>query len=154
MRTQMTQQSQSPVDIGPLLETTGSNSYLKWLVALTALSVVFDGADIQLLAVAIPSLMKDWELKRSVFAPIAAGGLVGMMAGGALAGVVGDRLGRKSALLLSVLVFAVSTLGMAAAQGLTSLGSLRFVAGIGLGGAMPNAAALVTEFVPRRQRTL
>jgi AAHS family 4-hydroxybenzoate transporter-like MFS transporter len=63
-------------------------------------------------------------------------------------------LGRKTALLFSVLIFATATLAMSAAQGLWSLGALRFVAGIGLGGAMPNAAALVAEFVPQRRRTL
>lgn len=143
-----------PVDIGSILETGSSSLYLKFLVLLTALAVIFDGADIQLLAVAIPTLMKDWNLTRGAFANVVAAGLVGMMIGGALAGVAGDRLGRKVALLLSVLTFAVATLAMAAAQGLISLGILRFVAGIGLGGAMPNATALVAEFVPRRQRTL
>jgi AAHS family 4-hydroxybenzoate transporter-like MFS transporter len=123
------------------------------MIFLTALAVIFDGADVQLLAVAIPALMQDWTLPRSAFATVVAAGLVGMMVGGALAGVVGDRLGRKAALLLSVLTFAVATLGMAAAQGLGSLGALRFLAGIGLGGAIPNAAALVAEFVPRRKRT-
>ena len=142
-----------PIDIGPLLEARRSSLYTKFLVALTALAVVFDGADIQLLAVAIPALMKDWGLPRSAFANVVAAGLVGMMIGGALAGMVGDRLGRKTALLLSVLTFAAATLGMAAAQGLVSLGALRFLAGIGLGGAMPNAAALVAELVPRHQRT-
>ena len=143
-----------PVDIGSLLETGRSSLYLKFLVVLTALAVIFDGADIQLLAVAIPTLMKDWNLPSAAFANVVAAGLVGMMIGGALAGMAGDRLGRKVALLLSVLTFAVATLAMAAAQGLLSLGILRFVAGIGLGGAMPNAAALVAEFVPKRQRTL
>jgi AAHS family 4-hydroxybenzoate transporter-like MFS transporter len=142
-----------PVDIGSLLETGRSSSYAKSLVFLTALAVIFDGADIQLLAVAIPSLMKDWSLPRSAFPNVVAAGLIGMMIGGAMAGVVGDRLGRKAALLLSVLTFAVATLGMSAAQGLVSLGCLRFLAGLGLGGAMPNAAALAAEFVPRRQRT-
>jgi len=141
-----------PVDIGSLMEKGSSSLYIKFLVLLTALAVIFDGADIQLLAVAIPGLMEDWNLPRSAFANVVAAGLVGMMIGGALAGVVGDRLGRKVALLLSVLTFAVATLAMAAAQGLISLGVLRFVAGIGLGGAMPNAAALVAEFVPRRKR--
>ena len=143
-----------PIDIGSLMETGSSRLYLKFLVALTALAVIFDGADIQLLAVAIPSLMKDWNLTRGAFANVVAAGLVGMMIGGALAGVAGDRLGRKVALLLSVLTFAVATSGMVAAQGLMSLGGLRFLAGIGLGGAMPNATALVAELVPRRQRTL
>lgn len=141
-----------PVDIGPLLESGRLNRRLKFTLLLTALAVIFDGADIQLLAVAIPALMKDWNLARSAFAGVMASGLVGMMIGGALAGITGDRFGRKVALLLSVLAFAGATLAMATAQGLGSLGVLRFVAGVGLGGAMPNAAALVAEFVPRRRR--
>jgi len=141
-----------PVDVGSLMETGRSRPYLILLIALTALAVVFDGADLQLLSVAIPSLMKDWKLERSAFANIIAVGLVGMMIGGALAGVAGDRLGRKVALLLSVLTFGIATVAMSAVNGLTSLGALRFVAGLGLGGAMPNAAALVAEFVPKRQR--
>ncbi|HPU57376.1 MAG TPA: MFS transporter, partial [Verrucomicrobiota bacterium] len=141
-----------PIDIGLILEAERSGPRLKFSVFLAALAVIFDGAEIQLLAVAIPSLMNDWNLPRSAFANVVASGLVGMMIGGALAGVAGDRLGRKVALLLSVLTFAGATLAMATVQGLGSLGFLRFISGVGLGGAMPNAAALVAELVPRRQR--
>ena len=140
------------LDIGTLLETGRSSLRLKFILLLAALAIILDGADIQLLAVAIPALMKDWHLARSAFAGVVTCGLVGMMIGGALAGAAGDRLGRKAALLLSTLVFATATLSLATAQGLMSLAALRFVAGIGLGGALPNAAALVAEFVPRRQR--
>lgn len=143
----------NPIDISAVLEVGRRSPYLKFMVALTAIAVVFDGADIQLLAVAIPALMKDWHLPRSAFAQVVTAGLVGTMIGGALAGVAGDQLGRKKTLLLSVFTFAAATLGMSAAQGLVSLGVLRFLAGIGLGGALPNATALVAELVPRRQRT-
>ena len=107
----------NPVDIGSLMESGNSRLYLKFLVFLTALAVIFDGADIQLLAVAIPTLMKDWILPRVAFANVVAAGLVGMMIGGALAGMAGDRLGRKVALHLSVLLFAVATLAMARRKG-------------------------------------
>src|SRR5207253_899649 len=62
------------------------------------------------------------------------------------------RIGRRSALLASVLAFAALTLGIAASTGVVMLGVFRFLAGLGLGGAMPNAAALASEYVPRRQR--
>src|SRR4029079_239637 len=55
-------------------------------------------------------------------------------------------------LLCSVLAFAFPTLAIAAAEGVVVLSLLRFLAGLGLGGAMPNAAALASEYVPRRQR--
>jgi AAHS family 4-hydroxybenzoate transporter-like MFS transporter len=77
-----------------------------------------------------------------------------MLAGGALAGLAGDRFGRRNALLGSMAVFGVMTLLMAAVQDITTLAALRFVSGIGLGGAMPNAATLVAEYVPRPQRPM
>jgi AAHS family 4-hydroxybenzoate transporter-like MFS transporter len=75
-----------------------------------------------------------------------------MMIGGALGGMLGDRFGRRTALLSSVISFAVFTLAMASVNDVFTLSVLRLLAGIGLGGAMPNAAALASEYVPRRQR--
>jgi AAHS family 4-hydroxybenzoate transporter-like MFS transporter len=75
-----------------------------------------------------------------------------MMVGGAIGGMLGDRLGRRTALLSSVLAFAAFTLAIATVHGVMMLGVFRFLSGLGLGGAMPNAAALASEYVPRRQR--
>lgn len=121
-------------------------------VFLTALTIVFDGVDNQLLGIAVPALMRDWTLPRSAFAPVLAIGMIGMMVGGALAGLVGDRMGRRFALIGSVLIFGVLTGASALATNVWALAALRFLAGLGLGGAMPNAAALASEYVPRRHR--
>ena len=134
------------------MTTTGWSGYQKLVVFLIALTIIFDGVDNQLLGIAIPSIMRDWSVPRAPFAFVLACGMFGMMLGGALAGLVGDRFGRKVALLGSVVVFGVLTLAAAAAQDLTTLAVLRFLAGLGLGGAMPNAAALASEFVPGRSR--
>jgi AAHS family 4-hydroxybenzoate transporter-like MFS transporter len=75
-----------------------------------------------------------------------------MMIGGLLGGMLGDRYGRRTALLGSVIAFAVLTVAIAFVDSVFALGVLRFIAGIGLGGAMPNAATLASEYVPRRQR--
>jgi AAHS family 4-hydroxybenzoate transporter-like MFS transporter len=129
------------IDIGRLLDEGRWSGYQKFLVALTSLTIVFDGADIQVLSFAVPSLMTEWGLARPAFAPVLAASLVGMMVGGALAGMAGDRLGRKVALIGSVVLFSVFTLAVMAADGLLTLGALRFFAGVGLGGAVPNATA-------------
>jgi AAHS family 4-hydroxybenzoate transporter-like MFS transporter len=75
-----------------------------------------------------------------------------MMIGGAIGGFIGDRLGRRVALLGSVMSFGVLTILISFTNGVSTLGVLRFFAGLGLGGAMPNAAALSSEYVPRRHR--
>ena len=142
------------VDVGELLDGSAFTPYQRVLVALTALTVIFDGADNQLLGAALPTIMREWALPRAAFAPALASGLLGMIVGGALAGIFGDRAGRKRALIASVLVFGVSTALVGLSQSVAMLSALRFVAGLGLGGALPNAAALATEFVPRARRTI
>ncbi|HXW05248.1 MAG TPA: MFS transporter [Vicinamibacterales bacterium] len=140
------------LDIGHLLDEGRWSRPQKFFVFLTALAIVFDGVDNQLLGAALPALMREWSLGRGAFAPALASGMIGMMIGGAIAGVVGDRVGRRLALIGSVLVFGVLTLAAAFVDSVAALGVLRFLAGLGLGGAMPNAAALASEFVPWRHR--
>jgi AAHS family 4-hydroxybenzoate transporter-like MFS transporter len=139
-------------DIGPLLDDGRWTGYQKLLVLAAALTIILDGVDNQLLSVAIPALITEWSRPATAFTPVVASGLVGMMLGGAIAGVVGDRLGRRVALLGSVFVFGILTTSIRFVDDLQTLGVLRFFAGLGLGGAMPNAAALAAEYVPRRQR--
>jgi AAHS family 4-hydroxybenzoate transporter-like MFS transporter len=141
-------------DVGAKLDSTRWSGLQKWFVFLVALTIVFDGIDNQLLAIAIPAIMRDWSVPRSAFAFVLASGMFGMMIGGALAGIAGDRLGRKTALLGSVLVFGILTLAVSVAGSLQLLTLLRFLSGLGLGGAIPNAAALASEFVPRQRRAI
>jgi AAHS family 4-hydroxybenzoate transporter-like MFS transporter len=141
-------------DVGRLLDEADWSTYQKGLVFLTALAVIFDGIDNQLLGICIPSIMKDWGVARSAFAPIVALGFVGMMIGGAAAGVAGDRFGRKLALLGCMIVFGTATLAASFATSPAMLAALRWLAGLGLGGAMPNATALAAEYVPLRHRAL
>ena len=135
-----------------MLDAGDWTPYQRWLVFLTALTIVFDGFDNQLLGVAIPAIMQDWSVARSAFAPVVSLGYLGMMIGGTAAGIAGDRLGRRVALLWCMVIFGVTTIAVAFIDGIAGLAALRLVAGIGLGGAMPNAAALAAEYVPIRQR--
>jgi AAHS family 4-hydroxybenzoate transporter-like MFS transporter len=141
-------------DVGRALDEGRWTAYQKSLVALAALTILFDGIDNQLLGVTIPSLMREWGLARAAFAPVVSLSLFGMMLGGAIAGVAGDRFGRRRMLLVSMLVFGVCTLGVAAVQTVRVFAMLRFVTGLGLGGAIPNATALAAEYVPRNRRAL
>ena len=139
-------------DVGVILDEGQWTGYQKLLVAATALTIILDGLDNQLLAAAVPAMMREWHLQRSAFAFVLSSGLFGMMIGGAIGGYIGDRVGRRVALLGSVVSFGALTLLVSFAGGVTTLTALRFFAGLGLGGAMPNAAALSSEYVPLRHR--
>lgn len=140
------------VDVGAVLDEGRWSGYQKGLVAATALTIIFDGLDNQLLGAAIPSMMLEWGLPRPAFATVLAAALFGMMIGGFVGGWMGDRFGRRVALLGSVIWFGLLTVFMAFTNDVATLIALRFTAGLGLGGAMPNAAALASEYVPLRRR--
>ena len=82
----------SPIDVSHLIDGGRWGGYQRWLVALTALTIVFDGIDNQLMGVAIPTIMREWSLPRSAFAPVVSLGYVGMMIGGAIAGARGRSI--------------------------------------------------------------
>src|SRR6266850_1949718 len=140
------------IDVGSALDDADWSRYQKLLVFATAMTIILDGLDNQLLGAALPALMREWRLTRPAFVPVQTSGMIGMMVGGAIGGMIGDRFGRRVALLGSVVSFGVLTILVSFAGGVTMLTVLRFFAGLGLGGAMPNAAALSSEYVPRRQR--
>ena len=137
-----------------MLDVGNWNTYQKAITLLAALAVIFDGFDIQILGFAIPSIMREWHVARSAFAPIAAMGLAGMAAGSPLAGYCGDRFGRRITLIGCVLLFGLATVATAFCHTLTELGILRTLAGVGVGGALPNASALVAEFAPLKRRAM
>lgn len=143
-----------PLDIGDLLDRGRWTPFQRRILALSATCVLVDGFDSQLIGYAIPVLIRDWGVGRADFAPVVAAGLVGMSVGSAVAGAVGDRLGRRRALIGSVLLFALATGSIGFAGSLFWIGLLRFVAGLGIGGAIPSATTLSAEFTPARWRTV
>ncbi|MFT4255223.1 MAG: MFS transporter [Caulobacter sp.] len=148
------QPASKSVEIGPLLDHGPWGGYQKLVLFMTALAVILDGFDNQVLGFAIPAIVKEWGVSRAAFAPIFAIGFLGMSLGTALGGVLGDRAGRRTALIAAVALFGVSTLASAFAPDLVWLGVLRTISGFGLGAAMPNATTLIAEFSPTRRRSL
>jgi len=145
---------QEPVDIGRVIDGGRWSGYQRWLVSLAALAVIFDGIDNQLMGIAVPTIMREWSLPRGAFSSVISLGFLGMMTGGAIAGLLGDRFGRRLMLVISVLVFGTMTMMVAFVDSVGALGALRFLTGLGLGGAIPNAAALAAEYVPLSHRPM
>lgn len=125
-----------------------------WVLALCTLVILLDGLDLQAAAFTGPSIAAQWQLERSSMGPIYAMGLAGGAVGALLMGPLGDRYGRRPALLLSVLAFGTATFLTAWVRNFDQLLVMRLLTGIGLGGAMPNAAALISEYAPPRLRNL
>ncbi|MCE2714688.1 MAG: MFS transporter [Acidibacter sp.] len=124
------------------------------VLLLLSLAILFDGMDNQVLGLVAPAILAEWQFDKSTFAPVLAVGQFGMMIGTLLGGLWGDRVGRKQVLLCCVFLFGAATLAMSFVGTVESLFLLRVVAGIGMGGALPNAAALAAECTPPRYRVV
>lgn len=142
------------VDIGATLDDGLYTTMQKIVVCLAALSIVLDGFDGQLIGFAIPVLIKEWGITRGAFAPAVAAGLIGMAIGSAGAGLFADRFGRRWAVIGSVFIFGAATCAIGLAPDVFTIAVLRFIAGLGIGGAMPSSTTMTAEFTPTRYRTV
>lgn len=124
------------------------------LLALVVLLLVTDGYDTQAIGYVAPLLMGLWHVPRASFGPVFSVGLVGLMLGAMIFTPFADRYGARRILLWCTAVYALLSLATALAPSREALLVLRFLTGLGLGGAMPNAISLVSEYAPTRIRTL
>lgn len=123
------------------------------VIALCAVAAMLDGFDTQAIAFAAPEIASAWRVEVSAFGAVFGIGLFGGLIGAIIFGPVGDRFGRKPALLFTVALFAVGSLVTPAAESLSSLSAIRFATGLGLGGAVPNFMSLGSEYLPKRLRS-
>jgi AAHS family 4-hydroxybenzoate transporter-like MFS transporter len=143
---------QSVVQVSRLLDERGLSSFQIKLIIWSFFIVLIDGYDIAAIAFAAPSLAKEWALKPGALGPVFSASLIGILFGSALFGWVGDRYGRKAALVGSNLLFGVFTLAAAYSANLDQMFWLRLLAGLGIGGVIPNIVAINAESAPRKLR--
>ncbi|TCB82041.1 aromatic acid/H+ symport family MFS transporter [Acinetobacter sp. ANC 4173] len=125
-----------------------------WSVLIWCLLIIiFDGYDLVIYGVALPLLMQEWGLSAVQAGLLASTALFGMMFGAMSFGTLSDKLGRKKTIMICVAIFSGFTFLGAFASSPVEFGILRFLAGLGIGGVMPNVVALMTEYAPKRIRS-
>jgi AAHS family 4-hydroxybenzoate transporter-like MFS transporter len=142
------------LDIEAFIDRTTFSPF-QWLLLLLCFLVIFmDGYDMAAIAYVAPSLLDDWGLQKAELGPAMSAALFGLAFGSLLSGPLADRIGRKPAVIYSVLLFGAFSLATAWSSSIGSLTVLRFVTGLGLGAAMPNAITLLSEYCPSKRRTM
>ncbi|TPG16759.1 MFS transporter [Sphingomonas koreensis] len=132
-------------------EPEGSGGAVVPLVALLTGVTVLEGLDLTLASLAAPALATEWQLSKSGLTPLLAAALVGMTIGALVGSWVADRIGRRPVIIASVVVFAAGTIACGFAYRPMVFAALRLASGLGFGAATPSIAALMSEWVPRRQ---
>ena len=116
------------------------------------LGFMFDAWDVSLNGILIPLLSKEWDLTAGQAAWIGTANLLGMAVGAFVWATIADRIGRKAAFTATLAIFALFTIAGVFTTDIVTFAVLRFIAGFGLGGAIPVDYALVGEFTPRKHR--
>jgi AAHS family 4-hydroxybenzoate transporter-like MFS transporter len=152
MAVSQTQGAASPVDVADFIEQQPVGRFQIGLLLTCAAVLFLDGFDTQAIGYVAPVLAKEWGLTKGALGPVFSAGLFGLMIGALIFGPLADRIGRKKIIILSSLAFGIGTLATAFITEVNTLLVIRFLTGLGLGGAMPNAVAMTSEFSPHRRR--
>jgi AAHS family 4-hydroxybenzoate transporter-like MFS transporter len=140
------------VQVSHLLDERGVSPFHIRLIVWSVFIAFIDGYDISAIALAAPELIKAWHISPAALGPVFSASLVGILFGSMIFGWVGDRYGRKAALVGSLLVFGAFTWIAAYSTNLQQMFWLRLLAGLGIGGVIPNMVAINIESAPRRSR--
>ena len=134
------------------LENLPVGSFHYKLLVVTGLGWLFDSMDTGLISFVLPILAREWGLSPEQVGWIGSVGLIGMALGAVLAGTIADRFGRKNVFAATVILYSVATGLCAVAWSYESLLLFRFLVGFGLGGELPVAATLMSEYAPSALR--
>jgi MFS transporter, AAHS family, 4-hydroxybenzoate transporter len=143
----------SILDISGAIEGQRLNPFLARLVMISWIVAFFDGYDQNIIAFVAPTVAPIFHLTRPMMGNVFSIGLVGSMLGGFAFGAIGDRFGRRPAIILAILLFSVATLTVAFASSYETLLITRLLVGIGTGGMLPVCWALNIETAPKRFRS-
>ncbi|HEV3499910.1 MAG TPA: MFS transporter [Bradyrhizobium sp.] len=147
-----TQGGTAPVDVADFIDQQPVGGFQLKLLLTCAAVLFLDGFDTTAIGYVAPSLAKEWGLTKGALGPVFSAGLFGLMIGALTLGPLADRIGRKKIIIFSTLAFGIGTLVTALVQDVNMLLAIRFLTGLGLGGAMPNTVAMTSEFNPQRRR--
>lgn len=139
-----------PLQVHEVIDSRPLSRLQFYAISLCILTAVLDGFDTQIIGMLAPVISRSLGLPVTHFGPVFSAGLFGMLVGAVTLGPLADRYGRKTMIVLSSALFGALSLATAFSHSYDQLLILRFATGVGLGGALPNAISLASEYSPRR----
>lgn len=140
------------LEIDDLIDARPLSWLQKYVMVLCALAVLFDGYDLQVMALTVPALSQAWKIAPASFSTALSASLLGMGLGAAFIGPLGDRHGRRTILAATLAIVGLSSIASAFAHNITELALSRLFTGAALGASLANAYTLTADFMPRRRR--
>lgn len=136
--------------IGEIIDQRPMGGYQIWTMALCGMVIVLDGFDTQSIGFLAPSMADSLHISIKNFGPIFVSALIGLMISSMLSGPIADRWGRKGPIVTCTLIFGMFAVLTPRCVTFDELIACRFLTGLGLGGALSNSVALMSEYAPKR----
>ncbi len=140
------------MNISERIDSLPMTPTMRRIVLIVGIGWLFDAMDQGMVSGVIAAIGSDWTLTTMQLSMLSSAGVLGMIIGAALSGVVADRLGRRTVIVATLLIYSLGSALSGFAVDYTMLLVLRFITGFGLGGELPAASTLVSEFSPLASR--
>ncbi len=141
------------IDVNAAIERVGVGRLAIFVIALGFCMMISDGYDFTALSVATPAILRDWHIQPKDMGAVFSVTFFGLLVGSLFYGWMADRFGRKFTIVFGTFNFGLPVLLTLWAQNVQELMVLRFIGGIGMGGIVPIAYTLVSDYAPRRMRS-
>lgn len=140
--------------ISEVMDSLRVNKFTWHMFFFLGLAMVFDGYDYMIVSYTMPQIAKEWGLSKIQTGSLSSWSLIGLIIGGAFAGIISDKIGRKKTLTLAIAVYSLLNIPIFFAPSFEFFALFRVLAGIGLGACIPVVTTMFSESTPTNRRSL
>jgi MFS family permease len=140
--------------VSEVVDSLGVNRFTWSVFFLLGLAMVFDGYDYMVVSYTMPQISAEWALNKVQTGSLSSWSLFGLILGGACAGIISDKLGRRNTLICSIMAYSLLTIPIYFSSSFGQFAFFRVLAGVGLGACIPVVTTIFSESTPTSRRAL
>jgi benzoate transport len=140
--------------ISEVIDSFGVNKFTWSVFFFLGMSMVFDGYDYMVVSYTMPQISAEWALNKVQTGSLSSWSLFGLIIGGACAGIISDKIGRRKTLIYSIAAYSLLTVPIYFSTGFSQFALFRVLAGVGLGACIPVVTTIFSESTPTARRAL
>jgi AAHS family 4-hydroxybenzoate transporter-like MFS transporter len=140
--------------ISEVVDSLGVNKFTWSVFFFLGMAMVFDGYDYMVVSYTMPQISSEWALSKVQTGSLSSWSLFGLIIGGACAGIISDKIGRRKTLVYSIAVYSLLTVPIYFSSSFGQFACFRVLAGVGLGACIPVVTTIFSESTPTSRRAL
>lgn len=140
--------------ISEVMDSLGVNKYTWKMFFLLGLALVFDGYDYMIVSYTMPQIATEWGLNAVAKGSLSSWSLFGLILGGALSGIISDKIGRRKTLIFAIAMYSLMNIPIYFSNSFEMFAIFRVLAGIGLGACIPVVTTTYSESTPTSKRAI